>query len=131
MPMIGRGLLDTNIVIALFGGEQAVVEQLSAVPEVFVPCVVLGELYYGARRSARVADNVARIDDFAAASEVLPCTLGTARWYGVIKNQLRSKGRPVPENDIWIAALARQHSLTVLSRDKHFSEVADLSVAVW
>jgi tRNA(fMet)-specific endonuclease VapC len=47
------------------------------------------------------------------------------------KNQLRVTGRLIPENDIWIAALACQYDLTVVSRDKHFGQVADLEVLVW
>lgn len=78
-----------------------------------------------------MAPGIARVDDFAAASVVLSCTTSTAPWYGIVKNQLRIKGRPIPENDIWIAALARQHDLAVISRDKHFEEVADLEVVVW
>jgi tRNA(fMet)-specific endonuclease VapC len=74
---------------------------------------------------------VARIDEFAAANVVLECNSGTARRYGEIKNALREKGRPIPENDIWIAAIALQHDLTMATRDTHFSEITDLNVAIW
>lgn len=129
--MNGKYLLDTNIVIALFAGEPSVVDHLATAREVFVPSIVLGELYYGAQRSARVAENSARIDAFAAASVVLSCTAGTAHWYGIVKNGLRQTGRPIPENDVWIAALGRQHNLTVASRDSHFDSVPDLDVMPW
>ncbi len=129
--MNGRYLLDTNIVIALFAGEPSVVDHLATAAEVFIPGIVLGELYYGAQRSTRVAENIVRVDAFAAASVVLTCNAGTARLYGIVKNDLRLKGRPIPENDVWIAAIARQHELTVVSRDRHFSEVPDLKVITW
>jgi tRNA(fMet)-specific endonuclease VapC len=129
--MSGRFLLDTNIVIAIFAEESAVLERAAAADEVFVPAVALGELYYGARKSARSETNIARIDEFAAAAAVLGCDAVTAQQYGQIKNDLRAKGRPIPENDIWIAAVALQHGLTVVSRDDHFAEVTDLPREVW
>jgi tRNA(fMet)-specific endonuclease VapC len=129
--MSGRFLLDTNIVIALFGEEPAVLEQLAAAQEVFVPVIVLGELYYGARKSARADVNIARITEFASSAAVLGCDAVTAQHYGRLKNDLRIKGRPIPENDIWIAAVAEQHGLTVVSRDDHFVEVPDVARVVW
>jgi len=129
--MSGRFLLDTNIVIAIFAEEPAVLERVAAAEEVFVPAVALGELYYGARKSVRVETNIARIEAFAAAAAVLSCDAVTAQHYGRIKNDLRAKGRPIPENDIWIAAVAMQHGLTVVSRDDHFADVTDLAREVW
>ena len=103
--MSGRFLLDTNIVIAIFAEETAVLERAAAAGEVFVPAVALGELYYGARKSGRSKTNIARIDEFAAAAAVVGCDAVTAQQYGRIKNDLRAKGRPIPENDIWIGAV--------------------------
>src|SRR5918911_1643856 len=115
--MSGRFLLDTNIVIALWANDVAVTSQLAVASEVFVPIIVLGELYYGARKSAWSAQNLARIDAFAARSSILVCDLTTAQQYGESKNALRAKGRPIPENDVWIAAVALQYSLTLATRD--------------
>jgi tRNA(fMet)-specific endonuclease VapC len=129
--MPGRCLLDTNVVIALLADEAAVRDNLAAVDEALVPCLVIGELLYGARKSARSAENLARIEQFAAACALLPCDLETARRYGEIKHALRRKGRPLPENDIWVAAVALQHGLTLVTRDRHFREVDGLDVAVW
>ncbi len=108
-----------------------VVERLSAVQETFVPSVVLGELYYGAMKSARPKPNLARIDEFADATAILVCGLGTAQLYGQIKNSLRSSGRPIPENDIWIAAIALEHKLTLATRDKHFEVIEGLLHECW
>lgn len=126
--MTGKLLLDSNAVIALFAGAVGVRDQLSQASELYVPAIVLGELYYGARKSGRVAANVSRVEQFAATSSVIDCTAETAKHYGIIKEGLRSRGRPIPENDIWIAALALQHGLTVLTRDEHFREVAGLAL---
>ncbi len=129
--MNGRYLLDTNIVIAIFADEAALRQKLAGAGEVFVPSIVLGELYYGAQKSARIASNVARVGEFAANNIVLVCDTETARQYGEIKRELRAKGRPIPENDIWIAAVAKQHQLTLITRDGHFNNVDGLLIEVW
>ncbi len=129
--MNGRYLLDTNLVIALFAEDRSVQQHLSEAGEVFISSIVLGELYYGARKSAHVETNLTRIEEFASRMSLLGCDQDTARHYGRIKNLLRAKGRPIPENDIWIAAIAEQHQLVLAARDGHFQEVEGLSVEVW
>ncbi len=130
-PMSGRYLLDTNVIIALFADDPGVKERLTGAEETFVPSIAVGELCYGARKSARPVENLARIDEFAASSVVLGCDTETARRYGEAKNALRLKGRPLPENDIWIAAIALQHGLTLATRDAHFAEIEGLKIATW
>ena len=129
--MGGRFLLDTNIVIALFAQDPLVQERVRQAEAVFVPSIVLGELYYGARRSANIQANLSRIDELAATASVLPCDVEAAQQYGLIKNSLRARGRPIPENDIWVAAIARQHALILASRDMHFKEVDGLQLETW
>ena len=131
--MNGRYLLDTNtnIIIALFAGDTAVKDNLARAEEVFVPGIALGELYFGARKSGRAKENLERIDEFAANSVVLECNTDTARRYGEIKHALRVKGHPIPENDIWIAAIALQHNMTLITRDTHFGEIENLKAATW
>ncbi|MBS1854721.1 MAG: PIN domain-containing protein [Acidobacteria bacterium] len=51
--------------------------------------------------------------------------------YGCLKHRLKGKGRPLPENDIWIAAAARHHELILVTRDGHFREVEELQIAAW
>lgn len=131
MPGTGRYLLDTNIVIAVFAGEESVLSRVEAAAAVFVPVIVLGELFYGARQSARSQANIERLHAFAATAALLACDAGTAMAYGEVKAILRSQGTPLPENDVWIAALARQHDLPVVSRDRHFEAVPELTVERW
>jgi tRNA(fMet)-specific endonuclease VapC len=57
--------------------------------------------------------------------------MNTARSYGKIKNQLKVKGSPIPENDIWIAALADQYQLLLITRDKHFNNIEAISIETW
>lgn len=129
--MGGNLLLDTNIVIALFAEEKRIIEQLSEADEVFLSSIVIGELNYGARKSSRFRENLERINLFAAKNIILPCDIVFASYYGEIKDQLRQKVKPVPENDIWIAAIALQHDLTLVSRDDHFREIDGLKMQVW
>jgi tRNA(fMet)-specific endonuclease VapC len=114
MAVSGSYLLDTNIVIALFAAEQAVLDHLKVAGEVYIPSIVIGELAYGAYKSTRVTENLPRIEDFVASNVILTCDAVTAFHYGIIKDQLRQSGKPIPENDIWIAAAAIQYDSTVL-----------------
>jgi tRNA(fMet)-specific endonuclease VapC len=129
--MPGKVLLDTNIVSALFKDDPAVHERLRERPRVLVSAVVLGELYYGAQKSTRLAKNLRQINRFLIRAMVLKSDASTAYEYGLIRNELRIKGRPIPENDIWLAAHARQHNLTLISRDRHFAEVENLRWEQW
>jgi tRNA(fMet)-specific endonuclease VapC len=127
----GRFLLDTNIVIGIFNGDALLRRRLVNEPEVFLNIVVLGELLYGTYNSARVTQNVARIERFASTVPILDCDSQTAHHYGALKTQLRKRGKPIPENDLWIAALASQHDLALVTRDPHFSEIVDLRRESW
>ena len=91
----------------------------------------LGELYFGAYKSSRIHENIARIDEFVLNNVVLLCNAETAKMYGDIKNRLRDKGQPIPENDIWIAVIAQQHVLTLVSNDGHFDIIENLKVEKW
>jgi len=129
--MSGKYLLDTNIVIALFANDPSVQKYIARAGEVFIPATVIGELFFGAYKSGRPKANADHIETFAAVNTVLACDIGTSREYGRIKNLLHKKGHPIPENDIWIAALAIEHGLTLVSRDEHFKKVDELKRAAW
>ena len=121
-------LLDTNVVIALFAGEEATRARFAGAGPSFIPSVVLGELVFGAHKSTRVQENLARIEAFVRDVPVIPCDADVARRYGETKAKLKEKGRPIPENDIWIAAHAMEAGATLVSDDRHFEEVDGL---VW
>jgi tRNA(fMet)-specific endonuclease VapC len=129
--MNGKVLLDTNIVVALFKDDPAVHEHLSQYPRVLPSVVALGELYFGAQKSSRLDKQLRQINRFLTRVAVLKSSAETAYEYGKIRNELRLKGRPIPENDIWIAAAARQHDLVLVSRDRHFAEVDNLRWEQW
>jgi len=129
--MNGRYLLDTNIVIPLLADDSWIKGKIRESAEVFISVIVIGELLYGAQKSSRRTENTAKIDEFIRNNVILSCDTETARTYAEIKEQLRKKGRPIPENDIWIAAIALQYDLTLVSRDTHFREVERLSPEMW
>ncbi len=131
MPPVGRYLLDTNILIAILAGEPTVTAAIGTAAAVYLPSIAVGELFYGAQKSGRPGANAQVIETLAAAGTVLPCSLNTARRYGELKALLRTRGTPIPENDIWIAALAREYELTLATRDRHFAALPELATVSW
>jgi tRNA(fMet)-specific endonuclease VapC len=129
--MNGKFLLDTNIIIALFAEDPIIKERLEQIEEVFIPCIVLGELYYGAEKSKKIKINMKKIDDFSVSNQIIGVNGETSKFYATIKIDLHKKGYPIPENDIWISAIAQQHKLTLISRDNHFKEVENLKFEFW
>ena len=126
--MSGKFLLDTNIVIALFKNDDLVIKKLIEAQEIFISNITVGELYFGAYKSNRVESNIKQINNLVASNTILNCDSKTAKYYGQIKNKLKIKGKPIPENDIWIAAISIQYNLTLVSRDKHLQEIENLSL---
>ena len=126
-----RILLDTNIISAWLKGETAIADKINQSLEVYIPIQVLGELYFGAQYSTQLELNLRNIQKLANNYTVLNTDRETAIIYGVIKAALKKKGRPIPENDIWIASIAQQYQLILITRDKHFNEINSLEIENW
>ncbi len=124
-------ILDTNALSAFADGLPAVVEKLGLADELYVPVMVLGEYRFGIATSRRRREYEAWLARGRAFWNVLPAVEETALHYASIRQDLKKAGAPLPANDVWIAALARQHELPVLSRDIHFDAVPDLSRLSW
>lgn len=124
-------LLDTSIVVRHFRDGSAVAGKLAAYEELYLPQIALGELYYGAFRSAAPEKHVAQIERFLIAADVLMPDHETARIYGKIATQLARDGAPIPQNDIWIAALALQFGLPLATTDAHYQRLDGLTVLLW
>jgi len=92
---------------------------------VAVPAIVLGELHSGFRQGTRLAENTAQLAQFLSkpSVRVLDVTEETALRYAEVDVFLRKKGRPIPRNDVWIAAVALEHGLQLLTLDEHFREI--------
>ncbi len=129
--MNGNFLLDTNIVIALFDKDDAIINKIKVSDKIFIPSIVIGELYYGAFNSSKKIENIEKINQFKLDANVLNCDSITAFYYGKVKKELKVIGNPIPENDIWIASLAIQYNLQLVSRDKHFYKIENLITIQW
>jgi tRNA(fMet)-specific endonuclease VapC len=118
-------LLDTNAYTALFRGHAGVADRVRRADQVLVSAVVAGELMFGFRNGSRYEANRRELEDFLLTAYVvlLPVTVVTADRFGRIAAALRRKGRPIPTNDIWIAAHAMESGAELLSFDQHFEEV--------
>jgi predicted nucleic acid-binding protein len=124
-------ILDTNAASALFAGEPALLPLLSGEPRLHLPVVVIGEYRYGLLRSSKRRSLARLLDMLIAECRVLDIDLETGERYAEVRDELRRRGTPIPENDVWIAALARQHELPVASRDEHFDLVPGLVRRAW
>lgn len=124
-------LIDTVAAVAWLNGDAALESALNPQGTLSIPIIALGELFAGAENSAKVHDNYDRIERLLSESNLLLCDAQTARQYAQISQQLRKKGRPIPQNDMWIAALALQHGLMLVTRDAHFNQVDGLLVQSW
>ena len=126
--MTGSNLLDTNIVIELFKGNSTITAFLETLEEeINIPFAVLGELYLGAYRSANPKKHIKQINSFLERCNVLIAADETANHYALIKTALLQKGKLIPENDMWIAAVSNQFDLKLHTRDKHFKEIDNLN----
>jgi tRNA(fMet)-specific endonuclease VapC len=96
-----------------------------------MPWVVLGELCFGAQRAVRPQEALARVRAFLKTVALLLPDESTAEHYGDIKADLARLGKPIPDNDLWIAALARQYDLPLATRDVHFVQVPGLQTLAW
>lgn len=125
-------LLDSNAVIACLNtGEQAITSLIVQADAVYLSAVVVGELLFGALASGRTEQNLKVLNTFISENAVLIDHQDTARVYADVRLKLKRLGRPIPENDLWIAATAIQHNLMLVTRDAHFSAIELLSVRSW
>ena len=124
-------ILDTNAVSALFAGDASLGKVLSARQSHELPTIVIGEYRYGLARSRFRRTLLPLLDDLIRESVVLEVGLATAEAYAGVRERLRRRGRPIPENDVWISALAIEHDLEVVSRDEHFDLVEGLRRRPW
>ncbi len=124
-------ILDTNAVSALLSGDTDLAHVLEPSERHHLPVIVIGEYRYGLARSRyRETLNVV-LETLIRESLVLRVDEATTVHYAAIRNELREQGHPIPENDVWIAALARQHKQAIVSRDEHFDAVVGTERLGW
>ncbi len=124
-------ILDTNVIVAWLNGDERIPLKVDKAVAVFIPSIVAGELFYGVFNSTQVQKNLIKIQLLLNNYPSLKCDVETALEYGRIKSDLKKAGKPIPENDIWIAALAAQHQLILVTRDAHFKQVKHIELKKW
>lgn len=124
-------ILDTNALSAFVDGDPGVGERLRREPRAAIPVIVLGEFRYGIAGSRHRAAYEEWLASYLAQFDVLSVIEETTVAYAALRATLKRLGRPIPANDAWIAALALQHRLPILSRDEHFDAVPGLERKAW
>lgn len=124
----GRIVLDTNVMVDYIGDDVATLDIIESAEAAYIPSIVMGELFFGAFHSGRIADNLTKLFLLLRDFEIVDIDINIAEEYGLIKSELRKMGNPIPENDIWIASIARKHGLALVSRDKHFKVINNLNL---
>ena len=124
-------ILDTNALSAAAEEDPGVIGILAAIEQLVLPVVVIGEYRYGIAQSRHKARYRRWLDGLIADCTVVDIEEQTTHHYADINLELRRARRPIPTNDLWIAALCRQHGLPLLSRDRHFDFVARIRRVDW
>ena len=124
-------ILDTNALSAYLDRTPEAVEIVSEARELAIPVIVAGEFAFGIAQSRHREEYERSLQRMLDRCTVLDIGIETARHYAAIRLELKSAGTPIPANDVWIAALSRQHAMPVMSRDSHFDSVGGLSRRTW
>lgn len=124
-------ILDTNCLSAVADGESELEPILARAEAVAIPVIVLGEYRNGIAHSRDRIRYEKWLAEYLPTFRILSVDEATAVSYSVIRSELKKAGTPIPSNDVWIAALCRQHSMPVLSRDRHFDAVLGLVRLAW
>jgi tRNA(fMet)-specific endonuclease VapC len=125
-------LFDTSVLIEILKRNQAIEQRRQALDTpVYLNAIVLGELLLGAKKSMKADQSLQDVQLLVSAMTLLALEAATSDIYSEIKRDLQTKGQMIPENDIWIAASAKQYNLTLTTRDAHFSRVDGLLVEQW
>ena len=122
-------LLDTSRLSDALSEVDDVLEQLESAEALHVPAIALGEIRSGFLRGRRQADNEKRLSWFLSQNGVFTLSVDgpVSHRYAVLHQVLRKRGRPIPTNDLWIAAIAVEHGLVLYTRDAHFESVPGLA----
>ncbi|MBE9014029.1 type II toxin-antitoxin system VapC family toxin [Pseudanabaenaceae cyanobacterium LEGE 13415] len=129
--MSGKIALDTSVAIRFLNGDAAVTSRVLALPEVVLPTIVVGELLFGAENSSRPLQNLPRYLSFISACVATLIGRETATFYAQTRLALKRKGRPIPMNDVWIAAQCLENEWVLVTDDTDFGYVDNLQVEHW
>ena len=119
-------ILDTNALSAYLDKTAVAVEIVSRASEIAIPVIVAGEFAFGIAQSRHREVYERSLQRMLDRCMVLDVDIETSRHYAAIRLELRAAATPIPANDVWIAALSRQHAMPVMSRDSHFDFIGGL-----
>lgn len=126
--MSGNLVADTSAVLAFFDGCLAALEAFNQAESVYLPSIVIGELYVGLRKCSRPDQEEEKIASMIARTKALNVDYKTGKVYAGIVDQLEKAGKRIPLNDIWIAALSLQHHCCLVARDVHFERIEGIDL---
>lgn len=124
-------MLDTNAVTFMAKQDPAILKRIARAEELTLPYITVAEFQYGLLGSTRPEAGLSLLHWLATTLPVLFPDASTIGHYAWVADHLKRKGRVIPHNDIWIAALARQHALPILSRDQHFDFIDGIHRLDW
>ena len=126
-------ILDSNAISELTGDQpsRGLLQKLSSSPVHQIPVIVLGEIRFGAQFSHDRSQLETRLNQLIDVNLILPIDEASSQFSADIRADLRRRGTPIPHNDLWIAALARQHNLAIVTQDVHFRSVQGLQIVSW
>lgn len=124
-------ILDTNGLSALAEGESGLQPLLRRAAQVAIPVIVLGEYRYGISQSRNHVHYEQWLAEYLPSFRILDIDERTTVFYSGVRKELKKAGTPIPSNDVWIVALCRQHSLPLVSRDRHFDAVSGIVRLDW
>lgn len=124
-------IVDTNGLSAWWLNEPSFIRHIAQAGRLCVPVPALAEFRFGILKSKFHEKMIAWLEESLATVSVLSADETTTRHYAEIRLQLTTAGTPIPMNALWIAAIARQHKLPVISRDTHFDHVTGITRIGW
>jgi tRNA(fMet)-specific endonuclease VapC len=124
-------ILDTNALSSIADDEPAAVRVFRRAASIELPAIAIGEYRFGLRESRFRSEYEAWLGGLIAAARFLPVDDETTLHYAAIRSELKAEGRPIPTNDLWMAALTRQHRVPLMTRDRHFDAIRGLERIGW
>lgn len=122
---------DTNIVVDLLRKQREAPTKILTYTEIYIPMTVVGELLFGAAISSKPPESRADVMSLLSKGTLLEQNMMVVEAYVDIRKHLQLKGKPIPDNDIWIAATAHAFGLKLVTRDQHFANIEFLDVEFW
>jgi len=124
-------ILDTNALSDIFKKNDTIKVHLENANHLYVPVIVLGEYRFGIKATTKAKELAILLSEFINTVQILVIGTKTASHYADIRWELKQNGTPIPENDIWIAALGREYNIPILSRDSHFDYIEGITRLTW